>query len=582
MALNDDFTEARRKLKISPTILPDMYFDAETDANIFHKYSNYSRWIENIVANRTSQQLRAVEETYNMLYIKDLKKDFEIKSSESDIWKTVVLERFYERYEYQAYILWSAMTGDSDKVVQILIDAVCTKRLYEINKIKKAYKDMYERDLIKDIQTKTSGHIGRILSSIVITNRHTTVDIKLAQKEAKQLYDARRNEDGTIDAEIFTNIFSAGHSFEQLGKMFLYYKELSGHSIIRAIRNLKSDTLQSACLTIFRYIEDPITYYCEVIWNALIGSTENENNFHRLKNVIVSRCEIDLKSIKERFQKLYGTSLEKECNRFRVLSKLSKKSNWSKKSTWNGLRTLIAYASDRSQIYPSVWQQVKEIMETLESVLPFLEFGISRVIALYAVNWGFQSSFNAEHLTFNDECDRVDGRNLSCDTAVAIANFAVIRDGRPLRIRWKIHDKNDEMWIGFTMNQSYVTSRGGYRNALGIVSYYGGRERYIGLKRYPAIEEPILGEGEKNSGYGSLQIPGAAKHVLQPYSKGHEIELEICLTIKGNGDWISLYHNKKPQLRKWNIDCFTQGIVKLFPFAVIDTPSDDVQFELVM
>jgi len=425
--------------------------------------------------------------------------------------------------------------------------------------------------LIKDIQKKASGYVGRILLPILITNRHIKVDIKLARTWAKQLYDARRDEDWTIDAEMFTNIFSAPNSFEQLGMMFLHYKELSGHSIIKAIESLKPDALKSACLTIFRYIEDPMTYNCEVIWNALEDTIENQNNLDRLKNVILSRCEIDLKSIKERFQKLYDTSLEKGLK--------------NKTTSKNGFRALIAYARDCSQMCPSVWQQVKEIMDTLASFLPILELGILRIIALYSVNWGFQSSFNAEHLTFNDNCDRVDGRNLcelSYDTAVAIANFAVIRDGRPVRIRWKIHEKTDEMWIGFTIDQSFVAWHGGYWHRDGIISYYGGRERYIGQEDYPAIELPILGKGDRNSGYGSLQIPGVAKHVLQPYSKGHEIELEVCLTIRGNGDWISLYHNKMPQLRRWNIDCFTQGVVKLFPFAVIDTKSDDVQFELVM
>jgi len=73
-----------------------------------------------------------------------------------------------------------------------------------------------------------------------------------------------------------------------------------------------------------------------------------------------------------------------------------------------------------------------------------------------------------------------------------------------------------------------------------------------------------------------------AKHVLQPYSKGDEIELELCLGIGGNGDWISLYHNNKPQLIKWNIDSFSKDAIKMFPFVVMDHRSDDVQFELVL
>jgi len=68
-----------------------------------------------------------------------------------------------------------------------LVDAVCTKRLDEIDKIKVAYKDMYGRHLTKDIKIKISGKIGRILLSMVNINRQTKVNLKLAQAQAKIL-----------------------------------------------------------------------------------------------------------------------------------------------------------------------------------------------------------------------------------------------------------------------------------------------------------------------------------------------------------------------------------------------------------
>jgi len=136
------------------------------------------------------------------------------------------------------------------------------------------------------------------------------------------------------------------------------------------------------------------------------------------------------------------------------------------------------------------------------------------------------------------------------------------------------------MWIGFTLDKSYVISPSYYWCKNGTISYYGGLESEIGSRLYPAIQKPIL-DKPAVWGYGSLQTPGVAKHMLQPYSKGDEIELELFLGKGGNGDWISLYHNEKPQLVKSNIDSFTEGAIKLFPFVLIDTPSDVVQMELV-
>jgi hypothetical protein len=233
----------------------------------------------------------------------------------------------------------------------------------------------------------------------------------------------------------------------------------------------------------------------------------------------------------------------------------------------------------------SVWEQLDQIMDAVESVISDLEFGPSRIIALFAIHIGFDWSFNNKELKFKGYCYRVDGTNLYHDATAAIANFAVMRDGRPIRIRWKINNKGDEMWIGFTADRSYLSNvnMNGTRCTAGNISYYGGREGKIGTKTLISVKTPVLSRGLYDSGYGSLHIPTMAKHILQPYSKGDEIELELYLGIGNeNRDWISLYHNGKPQLIKDEIESVTKNFIKLFPYVVIDRPEDDVEYQLVL
>lgn len=54
---------------------------------------------------------------------------------------------------------------------KVLIETICTRNNAEIRDIKGAYKELFGRDLEKDIVSETSGHFKRILVSCVQGNR---------------------------------------------------------------------------------------------------------------------------------------------------------------------------------------------------------------------------------------------------------------------------------------------------------------------------------------------------------------------------------------------------------------------------
>jgi len=66
--------------------------------------------------------------------------------------------------------------------------------------------------------------------------------------------------------------------------------------------------LKDAFLTLARYIQDPITYYSEVLYRSMKGLGTDDD---RLIRTVLSRCEIDLGEIKERFEKLHQKTLDK-------------------------------------------------------------------------------------------------------------------------------------------------------------------------------------------------------------------------------------------------------------------------------
>jgi len=308
------FTEEKRAFEIFGTVKPASNFNSEDDAKALNKATaglgTDEKAIIKIVANRSNEQLLKVKEDFLTLFGKDLIKVLEGELSGK--FEKVVVARFYGRVEYQAYVLRNAMKGmGTDE--KALIDVVCSKTAEELKKISKAYTKMYERDLIKDIESETKGHLRRILVSMATANRDDEdkkVDIELAKKDAQELYDAGVGRMGT-DESVFNAIF-AKRSFMQLKTTFLLYrgigeKEKDKKLIFEAIEKEMSGDLKTAFLTIAQYVSDPITYSCQVLYNAMKGMGTDDN---RLIRTIVARCEIDLKTVKERFEKIHKTTLE--------------------------------------------------------------------------------------------------------------------------------------------------------------------------------------------------------------------------------------------------------------------------------
>jgi len=304
------FTEEKRQFEINPTVVPVKDFDPETDAKCLYDamkgFGTNEKKIINIVANRSSAQLIVVEKKFATLYGEDLKKM--LKKELGGKLEEVVLGRFYDRWQYQAYICRNAMKGmGTDE--QALVDVLCTKSAEDMKKVKSAYEELYQRDLLKDVKSEVGGNTGRLLYSLVTAGRETEdkdPDIVLARAEAKALYDAGEGQWGT-DEKIFNNIF-ANRSFKQLRLMFLCYRQLANKLIFEAIEKEMSGTLKSAFLTLSQYMMDPITYYSEVLFHSMKGiGTDDE----RLIRTVLSRCEIDLQTVKERFEKLHQRTLDK-------------------------------------------------------------------------------------------------------------------------------------------------------------------------------------------------------------------------------------------------------------------------------
>jgi len=305
MANVDDDFKASQPESI-PTVLPAEDFDAETDAQALHKamkgFGTDEETIIKIVSSRSTDQLKEISSKFVASFGRKLVD--ELKSELKGNLEQAVIGRFLSPPELEATYLMKAMKGLGTSE-GLLVDILCTKTNKEILELKEAYQSLFERDLEKDVVDEVSGDLEKILFSVLQGGRsEPDVDDDLAEKEANDLYEAGEGQLGTREST-FNRVFAL-RSFPQLRATFAAYKKQTGGSIHAAITKEFSGTTEMAFLTIFFMATNPVTCYTRMFHNSMKNLGTDDTALIRL---VLSHCEIDMLTIRGRYQALYGEEL---------------------------------------------------------------------------------------------------------------------------------------------------------------------------------------------------------------------------------------------------------------------------------
>uniref|UniRef100_A0A674JKE1 Annexin n=1 Tax=Terrapene triunguis TaxID=2587831 RepID=A0A674JKE1_9SAUR len=205
-----------------------------------------------ILSNRSSDQRQQVKQKYKTMYGKDLEEV--LKGELSGNFEKTALALLDRPCEYDARELRKAMKGAGTDE-SVLIEILCTRVNKQIVDIKDAYKRLFERDLESDVKSDTSGSLRKILVSVLQVRRD---------------------------------------------------RLLKGKDIEDAIKSETSGDLEKAFLTLVRCARDCQGYFATRLYEAMKGAGTEEETLIR---ILVTRAEIDLQTIKEKFQKMYNKSL---------------------------------------------------------------------------------------------------------------------------------------------------------------------------------------------------------------------------------------------------------------------------------
>ncbi|XP_069813239.1 annexin A13 isoform X2 [Dendropsophus ebraccatus] len=290
-----------------PTIRHHHDFDAERDAKKLHKackgMGTDEKVIIEVLANRSSEQRQEIKKKFKTMYGKDLHSV--LKGELSGNFEKTALALLDRPCEYDARELRNAMKGAGTNE-SLLIQILCTRANSQIRNIKESYKRLFDRDLESDVKSETSGYFRKILLSLLQADRDEGLDVNkdLAGQDAKKLYEAGEGRWGTDESEF--NVVLATRNYMQLRATFAAYEILHGKNIEDAIKSETSGDLKKAYLTIVQCTKDCQGYFAKKLYKAMKGAGTDEATLIR---ILVTRAEIDLETIKQRYQELYKKSL---------------------------------------------------------------------------------------------------------------------------------------------------------------------------------------------------------------------------------------------------------------------------------
>lgn len=165
---------------------------------------------------------------------------------------------------------------------------------------------MFNKNLENDIKSDTSGHFRNVLVSLLTATRPSgnMVDRTQARLDSEALLNAGTKKWGTDESKFVTILCT--RSFSQLRAMFDEYEKLTGHPIEEDLKKECSGDLLKIFLAIVGCVRDKQAHFASILYKAMKGLGTKENSLIR---VIVSRSEVDMVQIKQKFEELYKKRL---------------------------------------------------------------------------------------------------------------------------------------------------------------------------------------------------------------------------------------------------------------------------------
>ena len=170
---------------------------------------------------------------------------------------------------------------------------------------------MYQRDLVELIKSETSGHLQKILITLLQADRPCNIipNEQVCAESAKRLYDSQNGKKDNL-YNSFVYVFTQ-KSREELALICKIYYNIYNRTLLEVVESSFSGNGRRVLKAIIYSLLSPSEYFAYRINKALKGFITNDNTLIR---ILVSRDEIDSDRIKRYYYQLYGITLYEHVN----------------------------------------------------------------------------------------------------------------------------------------------------------------------------------------------------------------------------------------------------------------------------
>ncbi|XP_033822250.1 annexin A6 isoform X1 [Periophthalmus magnuspinnatus] len=297
---------ATTRVQLRPTVRPASDFDPAADAQALRKamkgFGTDEDAIIDIVANRSNAQRQEIRQAFKSLLGRDLMKD--LKSELSKNLERLIISLMLTPAEFDAKMMRKAMEGagtDEHALIEILV----TRTNEQILAMNEAYLHGYKKSLEDAIQSDTSGHFCRILTSLVQGAREEgPADFDRADSDAQELAEACNAESDDMEMKFMSILCT--RSFPHLRRVFQEFVRYTNKDIEQIIKKEMSGDVKNAFYAIVCSVKNQPLYFADRLYKAMKGLGTDDRALIR---IMVSRSEVDLFNIRKEFKETHDTSL---------------------------------------------------------------------------------------------------------------------------------------------------------------------------------------------------------------------------------------------------------------------------------
>ncbi|KAJ8762693.1 hypothetical protein K2173_011173 [Erythroxylum novogranatense] len=289
---------------IVPQQVPSVADDCEQLRKAFAGWGTNEDLIISILGHRNATQRKQIRQTYAEMHGEDLLKalDKELTNDFESLVTVWVLDPA-ERDAFLANVATKKFTSTN----QVLMEIACTRSSHELLLARQAYHARYKKSLEEDVAQHVTGDFCKLLFPLVCSYRYEgdEVNMSLAKSEAKIIRD--KIEKKSYNDEELIRIL-ATRSRAQINATLNQYKNEFGNDINKDLKTEPQDEFLALLRATVKCLTSPARYFAKVLRLAIERRGTDEG---ALTRVVATRAEVDMKMIKEEYQRRSSVHLER-------------------------------------------------------------------------------------------------------------------------------------------------------------------------------------------------------------------------------------------------------------------------------